>query len=187
MEKEKFWNLMAKNYDDEVGEETIAITKKYLSSNDTVLDFGCARGAYTVALADDVKEIHGIDISEKMIELAKERSKDILFTKATIFDIDGKYDVVLAYNILHLLEDAEKAIEKIDEVLNPDGRFISVTTCMKEGLLLRAIGFLMRVFGILYTRRYKINELENLISARFSIVETKSFTSNLILIVARKL
>ena len=73
MKKDKFWDLLAKNYDDEVGEQTTKLTKKYLRKNDTVLDYGCARGAYTIALAGDVKEIRGIDISPKMIELAKKK------------------------------------------------------------------------------------------------------------------
>ena len=111
MKKDKFWNWLAKNYDDEVGEQTTELTKKYLSKNDTVLDYGCARGAYTIALAGDVKEIRGIDISSKMIEIAKNKSKNISFKKATIFDINEKYDVVLAFNLLHLLEDAEKVIQ----------------------------------------------------------------------------
>ena len=81
MKKDKFWNWLAKNYDDEVGEQTTELTKKYLSKNDTVLDYGCARGAYTIALAGDVKEIRGIDISSKMIEIAKNKSKDISFKK----------------------------------------------------------------------------------------------------------
>ena len=186
MKKDKFWNWLAKNYDDEIGEQTTELTKKYLGEDDTVLDYGCARGAYTIALAGDVKEIRGIDISPKMIELAKKKSKDISFKKATIFDINEKYDVVLAFNLLHLLEDTEKVIQKIDEILKPGGRFISVTTCMKEHVLLRIAGFFISIFGILYLRKFKISELKKLISIRFDIVETKKLSSHHILIAAKK-
>ncbi len=186
MKKDKFWDLLAKNYDDEVGEQTTKLTKKYLRKNDTVLDYGCARGAYTIALAGDVKEIRGIDISPKMIELAKIKSKDISFKKATIFDIDEKYDVVLAFNLLHLLEDTEKVIKKIDEILKPGGRFISATACMKENVLLRIFGFFISIFGIIYVRKFKISELKKLISTRFDIVEIKEFSPHDILIVAKK-
>jgi 2-polyprenyl-3-methyl-5-hydroxy-6-metoxy-1,4-benzoquinol methylase len=186
MKKDKFWNWLAKNYSDEVGEETTKITKKYLTKNDTVLDYGCARGAYTIALAGDVKEIRGIDISPKMIELAKIKSKDISFKTATIFNIEEKYDVVLAFNLLHLLEDTEKVIHKIDEILKPGGRFISVTTCMKEQALLRIAGFFISVLGILYIRKFKISELKKLISNKFNIVETKNFSPYHIMIVAKK-
>ncbi len=186
MKKDKFWNWLAKNYDDEVGEQTVKLTKKYLKKNDTVLDYGCARGAYTIALAGDVKEIRGIDISPKMIELAKNKSKDISFKEATIFDISEKYDVVLAFNLLHLLEDTQKVIQKIDEILKPGGRFISVTTCMKEQLLLRIAGFFISIFGVLYVRKFKISELKKLISIRLDIVETEKFSPHHILIGAKK-
>lgn len=177
---------MAKNYDDEIGEETTAITKKYLKKTDTVLDFGCARGAYTIALASDVKEIHGIDISPKMIEIAKTKSKDIAFKVGTIFDIDEEYDVVLAFNILHLLEDAEQVIAKIDTILKPGGRFISITACMKENLLLRIAGFFLGLFGIVYIKKFTISELKNILSSMFNIVETKNFSSYHILIAVEK-
>ena len=186
MQKAKFWNWLAKNYDDEIGEQTTGITKKYLRKDDTVLDYGCARGAYTVAFVSDVKEIRGIDISSKMIELARIKSDDIDFDVATIFDINERYDVVLAFNILHLLEDTEKVIHKIDEILKPGGRFVSVTTCMKEQWLLRMAGFFTTLFGILYIRKLKVSELESLISTRFDIVETTKFSPHHILIVAKK-
>lgn len=186
MENVKFWDRLARNYDDEVGEETTAITRKYLRKDDTVLDYGCARGAYTIALADDVKEIRGIDISPKMIELARARSEKIRFETATIFDIEEQFDVILAYNLLHLVEDTEKVLHKIDQNLKPGGRFVSVTTCMNEQLMLRIAGFFTRLFGILYLRMLTTSEMENLISRRFEIVETKKFTPHHILIVAKK-
>jgi 2-polyprenyl-3-methyl-5-hydroxy-6-metoxy-1,4-benzoquinol methylase len=186
MNKEKFWNRLAKNYDDEVGEQTIAITKKYLRKSDIVLDYGCARGAYTIVLADEVKEIRGIDISSKMIEIARTKSEDISFETATIFDIHEQYDVILAFNLLHLLEDAERVIQKIYEILQPGGRFISVTTCMKENILLRIAGTFMNLFGILHINKFTISGLRELVSRKFDIVETEVFTPHLILIVATK-
>ncbi|MBT3273756.1 MAG: class I SAM-dependent methyltransferase [Spirochaetales bacterium] len=186
MEKTKVWNWLAKNYDDEVGEETIAITRKYLGKDDIALDYGCARGAYSIALAGDVKEIRGIDISPEMINYAKERSAEIDFKTASIFDIDDKYDVVLAYNILHLVEDTEKVMQKIEDILNPGGVFISTTTCMKEKLLLRFFGFFIGLFGVLDLKNFKISELKEAISDRFEIVETKLFTEHHILIVAKR-
>ena len=186
MENVKFWDRLAKNYDDEVGNETIGITKNHLAKTDTVLDFGCATGAYTIALSGEVKQISGIDISPKMIELAKEKSKDIDFQTASIYDIDKKYDVVLAFNLLHLLENAEKAIDKIDEILNPGGRFISVTACMKEQAVLMIAGFFMKIFGMPYVRKFKITELQDMIAGKFEIIETKNFSRHLAMIVAKK-
>ena len=186
MKKVKFWDWLAKNYSDEVGEQTVSITKKYLTKEDVVLDYGCARGAYTTALAGDVKEIRGIDISPKMIELAREKSKGIQFEVGSIFDVDEKYDVVLTYNVLHLLENIEDVIGKIDDILKPGGRFISVTACMKEQLIMRVLGFFLGLFRFVNLTKFRISELEELISTRFTIEETAKFTPHLVMIVAKK-
>ena len=118
--------------------------------------------------------------------MAKKKNRNINFEKATIFDINEKYDVVLAFNLLHLLEDPERVIQKIDEILKQGGRFISTTPCMKEQVLLRIAGFFIHMFGILHLGRFRISELKKLISIRFDIVETKKLSPHHILIVARK-
>ena len=76
---EKFWDTIAGKYDK--AEErfkplhikNVEYTKKYLSGSEIVLDYGCATGSKAFELARSVKEIQGIDISSKMIEIAKER------------------------------------------------------------------------------------------------------------------
>ena len=186
MKIERFWNWLAKNYDDEVGEETIAITKKHLKEDDAVLDFGCARGAYTVALAGEVRKIAGIDISPRMIEFAQKKSSEIEFRTASIFDVEERYDVILAYNILHLLKEASQSIQKIDELLMPEGRFISVSACLKETLILRIFGFFVSLFHIIQLKRFTVSQLKQMISERFDIVESKNFGPHHILIAAVK-
>ena len=186
MKIEKFWNWLAKNYDDEVGEETVTITKKYLAKDDSVLDYGCARGAYTIALAGDVKRIAGIDISPRMIEFAKQKNSDIEFKTASIFEISEHYDVILAFNLLHLLKNTENSIQRVDELLKPGGRFISVSACLKETLMLRIFGFFVSLFHIIYLRRFTVSKLKMMISARFDITETKNFGPHHILMVATK-
>ena len=53
----------------------VEYTKKYLSGSEIVLDYGCATGTKTFELAGNVKEIQGIDISSKMIEIAAKKVK----------------------------------------------------------------------------------------------------------------
>ncbi|HMB45984.1 MAG TPA: class I SAM-dependent methyltransferase [Candidatus Methanoperedens sp.] len=40
--------------------------KKHLKVGDIVLDCGCATGTVAIEIADNVKKVHGIDISSKM-------------------------------------------------------------------------------------------------------------------------
>jgi len=77
---EKFWDKQAKDFTDHEqhtnlsGNKDFMTTLKYLNIDDTVLDYGCATGIISNAIADKVKEIHAIDISSKMIEIAERKA-----------------------------------------------------------------------------------------------------------------
>ncbi|RPI35666.1 MAG: class I SAM-dependent methyltransferase, partial [Methanoregulaceae archaeon] len=154
-------------------------TKKYLNIGDIVLDYGCATGAMAFEIADNVKKIHGIAISQKMIGAAK-------------FDESYKkenFDVILAFNILHFSEDTPKVMQRIHELLKPGGLFISATPCQGEtnsflGILL----FLVTKMGIIPPMRfYKISELEDFVTGEnFHIVETECLNPTEYFMVAKK-
>jgi 2-polyprenyl-3-methyl-5-hydroxy-6-metoxy-1,4-benzoquinol methylase len=42
------------------------------------------------------------------------------------------YDVILALNMLHTVPNPQDVMQRINEILNPDGLFISVTTCLGQ-------------------------------------------------------
>ena len=195
---EKFWDRLSKNYDertkDKTYKKTLEITKKHIKPNDIVLDYACATGLYSIELAGNVKEIHGIDISSKMIETAKRKAgKNVNFAKATIFEKYGEetFNVILAFNILHLLEEPQKVMQRINELLKSGGLFISVTSCLGEKTFLRIIAFLLSKIGIIpYLKILKIPELEELVAnGNFQIVETETLyhISSDYFIVARKI
>ena len=186
MGKASFWDRLAKGYDDEIGQDTVAITRKYLRSDDRVLDFGCARGAYTAAFAPNVKEIRGIDISPKMIELARASNHGLRFDVGGIEDVQDTFDVVLALNVLHLVDDLERTLLRIDEILKPGGRFVSVTSCMKTNLLLRVAGLVARLSGAFSGPGFTPSELKATIAIRFDIAETVHFEKHHVLIAATK-
>ena len=77
---EWFWDWRARQYDKQAQEDeayTWAVERfaKYLEADDTVLDYACGAGVVTYKIAADVKEVHGIDTSAGMIDLAKERAR----------------------------------------------------------------------------------------------------------------
>ena len=193
---EKFWDRSASGYDasepssDPTHIKTVENTKKYLNVGDVVLDYGCATGTVAIEIADNVKEVHGIDISSKMIEAAKRKvserkSAKIDFAQSTIFDERLKkesFDVILAFNILHLLEDTQKVMQRINELLKPGGLIISSTACMGENRAssISILLFLVMKIGLVPDMRFfKISELEDSIAnGNFQIVETESLTHN---------
>lgn len=70
---EKFWNRLSRNYNKQAKDKAYALilnkTKKYLKTNDIILDFACATGLYSFELSSYVKMIDAFDISSKMIEM----------------------------------------------------------------------------------------------------------------------
>jgi 2-polyprenyl-3-methyl-5-hydroxy-6-metoxy-1,4-benzoquinol methylase len=153
MKSEKMWNQLAKNWDTpgvSLGENDLKIierTKKYLDANSIVLDYGCATGSIAIEIASIAKEVHGIDISANMIEIAKRKAdergiKNIAFTKAAIFDESLRkesFDAILSLSILHLVEDSAQVMDRINQLLKPGGIFISATPCLGEKAFVSAL------------------------------------------------
>jgi 2-polyprenyl-3-methyl-5-hydroxy-6-metoxy-1,4-benzoquinol methylase len=191
---EKFWDRAAKYYDKEEkkDEQTylnfIEKTRKYLKISDTVLDFGCGTGLVSNEVAVNVKMVHAIDISSKMIEIAKTKAiereiQNIDYAYTTIFDNRYKkssFDVVLAFYVFHLLDDSLKVLQRMNELLKPGGLIISVTPCLGEKPILNSLLSIGSKIGITpKITSFKISELEQLFKKEnFEIVETDCMKLN---------
>ena len=194
-EAQKFWDKQAKRYDvsekqfASVYREIIAGTKEYLQTNDVVLDFGCATGTKTLALADGIKHIHGLDISAEMINQATEKKiaanvENVSFSQGTIFTNDlekESFDKITAYGIIHLLEDSDKVIQRIHELLKPGGLFISTIPCFKERMSFKkrlefTTYLFMKRLEIfpLHLNMFTMADIEQLLNSQnFNIVKTE--------------
>ena len=149
-------------------------SKAYLEKGNYVLDFGCGSGAITNKIAKEARAIDAIDISSGMLAFAKEQAEkasisNIDYIHASIFDErfdNNKYDVILAFNVLHYIDDMPRLINRINTLLQPNGVFISSTACLKERRSL--IGYLVLLLGKIGVMPkmyfYKRNELESLIT-----------------------
>lgn len=99
-----------------------------------ILDVGCGTGKNLLRIDSQYRncELTGIDISEKMIEIASAHSisgeNQVRFVKSDImdFDTESKYDVITFNYVLHHLSDPQKVIEKAGKLL-ADGGIIMVT------------------------------------------------------------
>ena len=195
-----FWDNQANKFDNNAKQfepayrELIARTKKYLNANDNVLDFGCATGTYTLEIADAVKHIHGLDFSAAMISEATKKKntsdvQNVSFSQGTIFNNDlekASFDKILAYSIIHLLEDSEEAIKSIHELLKPGGLFISTTACFKDKMDFKTrleftTSRFMKRLGIfpLHLNMFKASDVEQLVKKQnFNIIEVEKFFFN---------
>ena len=96
-----------------------------------VLDYGCGEGlASKKMLKLGAAKIEGIDISEGMIEQAKENNPDerahfqVMNAEELIFE-DNTFDIIFGGAILHHL-DLDKALNEIKRVLKPSGYAVFV-------------------------------------------------------------
>jgi demethylmenaquinone methyltransferase/2-methoxy-6-polyprenyl-1,4-benzoquinol methylase/phosphoethanolamine N-methyltransferase len=107
------------------------------SRGEKVLDVGCGTGTLAMAIKPRVGtgEVHGIDASPEMIQVAQEKSakngSDIDFRVALIEAIpfpDASFDLVTSSLMLHHLPDNLKAegFLEIRRVLKPGGRFMAM-------------------------------------------------------------
>ena len=185
----EFWDKHADKYskksvkDMENYDKTLDCTRKHLSASDNILEVGCGTGTTALLLAPSVKQITASDISSRMIEIAREKAvaqgvENVRFDRGTLFDDDlekGSFEVVMAFNFLHLLEDIPGAVHRVHELLKPGGSFISKTVCLAEqSRLWSLLVAVMKALGFApYVDCLKVAELEGIITnADFEIVET---------------
>lgn len=210
MKSETIWNMLAGRFDGlekktqaQIHSETVEKTKKWLDADDVVLDFGCATGTMAGNFTSNVKMIYGIDTSPKMIEVAKRNAskrkiENMDFACATIFDeryMMGSFDVIMAFGILHLLDNHSEVVQRINELLKPGGLMISLTPCfgdIEEWMTYVPTLFsLLNKTGILPPFRFiKLSELSSLLAEeKFRIIETDNFQDHphSYLIVAKKI
>lgn len=194
-ESEKFWDMSSKNYDkteerfEHIHSKSRGNTKKYLKSSDIVLDYGCGTGTTSCEIANQVKEIYAMDISSKMIEIAKRKAfaskvENINFSQTDIFDESYKketFDVILAFNMLHTVPTPEHVVKRIHELLKPEGLFISVTPCLRDkmsflvNIQIQLVWILCKIGVIpIPIRRLKSSELDDLVSnGGFQTIDTE--------------
>ena len=89
-----------------------------------LLDLGCGTG-FIINLAQDLfDEIHGVDVTQAMLNKVDCSSGKITLhnTEATKLPFqDGTFDLVSAYSFLHHVEDYKEVLREAARVLKPDG------------------------------------------------------------------
>lgn len=93
------------------------------------LEVGCGPGELVAQVQDELgAECVAIDISERMVELTRERGVD-----ARIGDVqdlpfpDASFDCVVAAWMLYHVPDIDRALDELVRVLRPGGRLVAVT------------------------------------------------------------
>ena len=135
-----FWDSVAPVYDifaniinRKANKALCAAVEKLISPCDDVLECACGTGLLTGVIAPRCKSIVATDFSEKMLYRAEKKYKkheNVRFDKANILSLsytDGRFDTVVAANVIHLLDEPYRALYELERVCKPDGKIIIPT------------------------------------------------------------
>ncbi|HWL52406.1 MAG TPA: class I SAM-dependent methyltransferase [Chthoniobacteraceae bacterium] len=91
------------------------------------LEVGCGEGRISRELAALGYRVSAADVAPEMIEAARElgsASEYAVAPAAALPFADGRFRLVVAYNVLMDVEDVPASIREIRRVLRPDGEFV---------------------------------------------------------------
>ncbi len=116
----------------EMKEHEMLMMKKALNysyENSTILDIGCADGLFISEVAKELPKalITGIDISSKLIDIAKAKKCQnctFLVEDAEKFEPDKKFDLIIASGILSVFDNFETILELWLKWLERQGKLI---------------------------------------------------------------
>ena len=120
---------------------TLERVRAHLKPGDRVLEIGCGTGSTALQLADAAAHVTASDISGEMVRIGEEKAKaagigNVRFVRGVPGDAalaeGGPYDVVMAFNLLHLVEDLPGMLDEVHKLVKPGGLFISKTFCRAE-------------------------------------------------------
>ena len=135
-----FWDRVAGIYDlfedlynGKVYQRTGEIAAEKLEPEDEVLECACGTGAISVFLAKKCKKLIATDFSVGMLRRASKKCRyydNVTVRRADMMHIkcrDERFDVVVAGNVIHLLEDPEAALAELYRVCKKGGKIILPT------------------------------------------------------------
>lgn len=106
-----------------------AIKMLDIKPHDNVIDLCCGTGDLSGIIKKTSPHacITGIDFSEKMLSVAKEKYTDICFMQGDVTNLpyaDNSFDfAVMGFGLRNILN-AEKAVEEVYRILKPNGKFL---------------------------------------------------------------
>lgn len=111
-----------------MGKELLELVKKYVKTDDKILDDGCGLGGFLVGAQSENFKVIGIDIDQKAVNIAKTRIKDpdniILASGENLPFSDQTFNLVVSQFVIEHIKNPKKYLSEIERVLKPNGKLI---------------------------------------------------------------
>lgn len=169
----RFWNSFARKYDkfiakhaNETYSQSLMLMKQELSQSSVVLEIGTGTGLISFAIANQVESIKAIDYAPEMIKLANQKLEDSNFDNiqfhvgyaTNIEEPDLSFDIIIASNVFHLLEEPHKALKEINRLLKETGKAILPTFCHGQSMKSRIISRVMSIAGFKAANKWSLDQ-----------------------------
>ena len=208
VDSKTFWDKMAPKYAEsqmrsvDDYEHTLARTLTHLTPEMRVLEMGCGTGTTALRLAPHVKAFVGTDQSSEMIRIARDKAADEhsnlefrVLGAAESAQLEEGFDVVMGFNLFHLVPDADAVLADIFKMLKPGGLMISKTPCLmdkafgwKRFLVAGMLPILKRIGKAPDVGLWRIADVDRRIAdAGFETLESGNFPAISRYVVARKI
>lgn len=153
-----FWDRWARFYDlshytnRRVITAAVRWVTEQIPAGAQVLDCAAGTGEFSLGAAARAKTVLCTDLSLPMLERARKKAakrgaSNIKFARRDMTALpeeDGSFDVVIAANVLHLLEKPEQAVRELWRVTAPGGKLILPTYL--QGKTGAAYGTMVKIY-----------------------------------------
>lgn len=155
-----FWDKVAVIYDiteslnGKVYKSMLRGVRQIVPEGAKVLDCAAGTGELSIAASEKAESVVCTDLSLAMLEQARKKCaklgiENITFEERDIFhmsDEDETYDIVMAGNVLHLIDNPEEAIKELHRVTKTGGKLI-LPTFVHKGARTKLLIDLYKKFG----------------------------------------
>lgn len=190
-----FWDKVSGIYDlselvnGSVNRGIESAVRELIPKGAKVLDCAAGTGLLTFAAAENAGHVTCTDYSPKMLtecmkKARKKGVKNISFARRDINSLrdgDNTYDIVMAGNVIHLLDDPSKAFAELIRVAKPGGKIIIPTYLHKGGFMASAAVGLYKAVGFKPKKGFDVDAYLNFISENAEACGCKEYSTRLIM------
>lgn len=173
-----FWDRTAARYDRSMRlfggplPRMLELVAAEVSGARRVLELAAGTGLVTAVIAPVVGELLATDYAEAMVSRVTQRARALGLTNVTtrvldvyaMTELPGSFDAVVAANVLHLLPDADNALDAMANVLVPQGRLVVPTFCHDDSWVSRGVSRALGLFGFPGRRRLTVAGLAAMVA-----------------------